>query len=793
MFSKAPRFPPEKPSEVPGPNHVKLPEEEGWDSYKRGAFLEKSERFPKQKPYEGPDSVPSSSEPFASIMGASATTRRPESASNVVGLRQQTETLQSQNPELERANELNTKTSQDQATANKQQIESLIKQVARLEIQLSTSQKDCNELKRELDRTQEREKIQKVKLERLDGASREANDRPAKIVAMRKELDELQKLHEEEKRAHRLEMQQLRTELERHRKSSHDQQVVLKKQNELAEAKAQDSKKVLQSAQAEITELRTKLRNQEKYKSVALEVEQLKKTVAVMESANREKDLRAVELEKNLREEGKMAENAQQNVKTAEERILNITQKLNETREQLSNLELKCSETELQLEEALASLNSTEKASDDDRNTLQKEVELLRSMLATCTQMYGVLSEATVDKSLLEAERSLHRITQSKLLKLERRMSDRDIQNQELVSLIRWKEEQRQLVSSSLQDAIDENQFVRSLLPSDNIATVEEYEAKPPAEDNRTWEQRYIDAQAYVTIMDQYYSDWLEALCTELKSTGHVSASLEAALDKVLEITAELDGKLQVAKIEADVAQKRAKEVDTEIGTLQQQIAKLGAEKDEQIERLSKESISLNEELQETQRKLEDARRRLERLETVVREKTAAETALTADIESVTDALRDALRYEHAYNSLCKEVDALVLRNELVEREADHLSHFNAEILGHTNPNQKIHYLDRIRKDLADTKQKLAVSNRQREAVLDDNDTLRNELHAYRSLSESRSRAPNVTRVPRMPLGLSTMNSSSPSDAGALHKVPEDHTLVVSRSSHDPMTIEELM
>ncbi|KAG9053535.1 hypothetical protein FS842_007913 [Serendipita sp. 407] len=694
MFSKAPRFPPEKPSEVPGPNHVKLPEEEGWDSYKRGAFLEKSERFPKQKPYEGPDSVPSSSEPFASIMGASATTRRPESASNVVGLRQQTETLQSQNPELERANELNTKTSQDQATANKQQIESLIKQVARLEIQLSTSQKDCNELKRELDRTQEREKIQKVKLERLDGASREANDRPAKIVAMRKELDELQKLHEEEKRAHRLEMQQLRTELERHRKSSHDQQVVLKKQNELAEAKAQDSKKVLQSAQAEITELRTKLRNQEKYKSVALEVEQLKKTVAVMESANREKDLRAVELEKNLREEGKMAENAQQNVKTAEERILNITQKLNETREQLSNLELKCSETELQLEEALASLNSTEKASDDDRNTLQKEVELLRSMLATCTQMYGVLSEATVDKSLLEAERSLHRITQSKLLKLERRMSDRDIQNQELVSLIRWKEEQRQLVSSSLQDAIDENQ---------------------------------------------------------------------------------------------------AKEVDTEIGTLQQQIAKLGAEKDEQIERLSKESISLNEELQETQRKLEDARRRLERLETVVREKTAAETALTADIESVTDALRDALRYEHAYNSLCKEVDALVLRNELVEREADHLSHFNAEILGHTNPNQKIHYLDRIRKDLADTKQKLAVSNRQREAVLDDNDTLRNELHAYRSLSESRSRAPNVTRVPRMPLGLSTMNSSSASDAGALHKVPEDHTLVVSRSSHDPMTIEELM
>lgn len=63
------------------------------------------------------------------------------------------------------------------------------------------------------------------------------------------------------------------------------------------------------------------------------------------------------------------------------------------------------------------------------------------------------------------------------------------------------------------------------------------------------------------------------------------------------------------------------------------------------------------------------------------------------------------MRYEHAYKSLCQEVDALVSRNQLVEKEAEHLSQFNAEILGHTNPHQKIHYLDRVRKDLADAKQ----------------------------------------------------------------------------------------
>lgn len=69
------------------------------------------------------------------------------------------------------------------------------------------------------------------------------------------------------------------------------------------------------------------------------------------------------------------------------------------------------------------------------------------------------------------------------------------------------------------------------------------------------------------------------------------------------------------------------------------------------------------------------------------------------------------MKWEQAYKRLSEEVDALVQRNELVEREADHLSRFNAEILGHTNPNQKIHYLDRIRRDLADAKQVRSAHN----------------------------------------------------------------------------------
>lgn len=64
----------------------------------------------------------------------------------------------------------------------------------------------------------------------------------------------------------------------------------------------------------------------------------------------------------------------------------------------------------------------------------------------------------------------------------------------------------------------------------------------------------------------------------------------------------------------------------------------------------------------------------------------------------------DAERYQEAYQNLIGEVEGLAARNELAENEAERLSKFNAEILSHNNPAQRILYLDRIRRELADTK-----------------------------------------------------------------------------------------
>ena len=71
----------------------------------------------------------------------------------------------------------------------------------------------------------------------------------------------------------------------------------------------------------------------------------------------------------------------------------------------------------------------------------------------------------------------------------------------------------------------------------------------------------------------------------------------------------------------------------------------------------------------------------------------------------MTAALSDAEYYKEAYYSLSDEIGALLTRNQIAEEEVDRISQFNAEILGHNNPAQRIMYVDRIRRELAEAKQ----------------------------------------------------------------------------------------
>jgi len=112
-----------------------------------------------------------------------------------------------------------------------------------------------------------------------------------------------------------------------------------------------------------------------------------------------------------------------------------------------------------------------------------------------------------------------------------------------------------------------------------------------------------------------------------------------------------------------------------------------------------------------------------------------------------------------------KEFEGIIMRNELAEQEADSLSKFNAEILGHNNLGQRIHYVDRIRRDLADARQKLLMLTQEQEAIQQDNEILRTELNAYKSYDPNvrEKTGTHITRVARVPLGLKGTNGAPPS------------------------------
>lgn len=175
----------------------------------------------------------------------------------------------------------------------------------------------------------------------------------------------------------------------------------------------------------------------------------------------------------------------------------------------------------------------------------------------------------------------------------------------------------------------------------------------------------------------------------------------------------------------------------------------------------------------------------------------------------MTTELTDAERYQEAYYSLSDEVGSLVARNALAEDEAQRLSNFNAEILGHNNPAQRIMYVERIRNELAETKQaslfslssrvililaqKLVTAVREHETALSQNDELVHELDMYKSVMvpvESKSRT-NITRVVRPPLG--NLNQSMNINIVKAAAGPADDDKQRVLYDIPDMTLEEMM
>ena len=170
----------------------------------------------------------------------------------------------------------------------------------------------------------------------------------------------------------------------------------------------------------------------------------------------------------------------------------------------------------------------------------------------------------------------------------------------------------------------------------------------------------------------------------------------------------------------------------------------------------------------------------------------------------LTSELAGVEELQNAYQQLSDEVGELLTRNALAEDVAQQLSKFNAEIVGHRNPAQRIMYLERIRNELADSRQasvipgersigltilgfqKLAMLAREHEVLQAKRDELEREVDMYKSVAVSERPRGAVTRVKRVPLA--SLNQQAPSP------LAEKATCILDMiPAEGEMTLDELM
>ncbi|KAH8119291.1 hypothetical protein DFH11DRAFT_1564156 [Phellopilus nigrolimitatus] len=609
------------------------------------------------------------------------------------------------------------------------------------------------------------------------------NDHKLQLTYLKRKLEDLEEVHKEGKKTHALELEELKSELERSRKTNKEQAehtARLKKHHELSESRVQELKKTVSSSQFEVRELRNKLRGAEQ--------ERDKLAGKQSDAAETRKALTAAEARKKS------------DLQEKEKRIGELQRSLEREKQRATIAEAKSEESKTALEKETREAQLKEHSSASTTDSLTAQVSQLQESLRLTVTEYGRLASSTISLTAYDSLKLESASLQLQIARLERKLANSDEQVHELAHLIRQMHTTNTLLSDQLHEA-----HAELLWFSAESKFTSNYTLPSLSEDN-------------------LYSE-IETLLTEERT---VRSEEEALLNDVLRVQIDVyrmngsqlkqhlaSAELALSKEQAEVS--RLKETLAESDLAITKMSKEGEARKKELYAIENENAGRATEILGLQEKLEDAKKELVitasrakaevskredllrkereltgRLHSTIQKSKMAEDALRAEIEQLSAELAEEDAYREAYHSIADEMRGLVARNVLAEDEAQRLSKFNAEILGHSNPTQKILYVDRIRRELADTKQKLAVSTHENEAALSDLAQLSNELMMYKSIAvpfEGKPRT-NMTRIRRVPLGTQTLNVQPPE--GQPEGNYDDLAQYLPDTTNGNMTVEEL-
>ncbi|KLO12253.1 hypothetical protein SCHPADRAFT_875665 [Schizopora paradoxa] len=627
-------------------------------------------------------------------------------------------------------------------------------------------------------------------------AANEGTDSSAKLTYLRRKLEDLEQVHKEGKAKHHAELSAVRSELDRYRKISNeqsDQLARMKQQHEASEVRLQDMKKAVSADQAEVRGLKLKLKQLEqerdKLSGKHTDAASLRRALNAAESKGKTelqtRDRQLGDTQKTLADERKKVSSLQEKVRSimakAEEDCRQCESREKELKTRLKDAEGRAKDADIRyaaLEESNAS----------NASNSRMEISQLKTLVSVVTEQYAELASSTIPKGEYEQLRLQAIESRFSVLRLERKLGNVNDMVESLASLSRQLQMDNELLSAELRDANDTVQWLLSTSQTESMETI-------PESLTLSYDHDKTELAFYKSLEEAH-----SAILRNILDISHMQAEKMLSCIRVtVHDLAAAEDLISETKEEVGSAQQENVRLSGLVEASRKEIASLSqlvAQKSNEVSALEKTVKGKEGELMDNEKRsrselckrdelLAREREVTSRLQSTVQKCKMAEDALRAEIDQLSNGIADADIYREAYESIAEEMRNLVARNTLAEEEAERLSKFNAEILGHRNPVQKICYVDKIRRELAETKQKLLVSTRETEVASDERNALKNELCLYKSVAVPFDGKPksNLTRVRRIPLTALSENSKkeSPSAIDMRKYVPDGD-----------MTIDEL-
>ena len=594
-----------------------------------------------------------------------------------------------------------------------------------------TAQNELGDLQTELRLAAQREAKLKHSLEKWEKSHASLKEKSSKLFDLQARLGELHKVHEESKARRQKEIDDLSEKLKKEEE---------RRKHDLAEAR-----RSITSEQTKAQEYQTKCA------AIEAELQHLRLQGSVSSDILQQKQTLIEELQTQRDSDKIIAIDAQKYARKIE---VELNQQIEQLRAQI----------ETKLAEAARSLREQQAATEAARSQLESELDEL-SLEVDQTEQQHAHNLAVVAKAVSHHIDALQQrsSTQQNALRLqwhrnaseritlETLADERAAQIHELVAVVK-----------QVQDDRDAAKQLVSTLQSDLVSITAELSAERQLATLLIEQQEEQQHRSAVSTSASFGD--LSGLTTALGTDDAAASLLQGELEDVRarnhllqEETADLQARLLTRSSEAKAAEEALSTVRTQVATLEASVAAKTREVNTLVAQLS-ELEPLRKRLSAALDEAATARKEAQSHAEAARSLTAslqnarvAEKAWRDERDRMASLLDQAEQFESLYHELAEQTKHLVERNALAEEEKATLSALNSELLSHSNPNQKIVYMDRVRHELDDVKQDNLGLRLQLERLEEENRQLARELSSYKAVDVPLSQRPRaeVTRVLR--------------------------------------------